>query len=86
MASQYPGSEHFTATPPATRRGWQVPALIAGLLVLVGGGAWLIVAGAARDAQESVATSAAVLRAQPLPYKGFEAVFDRSLNIGFTAP
>ncbi|MEP6875167.1 MAG: hypothetical protein ABI887_12450 [Burkholderiales bacterium] len=66
MASQYPGSEHFMATPPAPRRGWQVPALIAGLLVLVAGGAWLIVAGVARDAQESVATSAAVLRTQPI--------------------
>ena len=66
MASQYPGPEHFMATPPAPRRGWQVPALIAGLLVLVGGGAWLIFAGAERDAQESVATSAAVLRAQPV--------------------
>ena len=66
MASQYPGPEQFMAMPAAPRRGWQVPALIAGLLILVGGGVWLIMAGAARDAQESVATSAAVLHAQPM--------------------
>lgn len=66
MASQYPGPEQFMAAPAAPRRGWQVPALIAGLLILVGGGVWLIMAGAARDAQESVATSAAVLSAQPM--------------------
>lgn len=38
------------------------------------------------DAAGKAALERAVLRAQPLPYKGFEAVFDRSLNIGFTAP
>lgn len=38
------------------------------------------------DAAGKAALERAVLRAQPLPYKGFEAVFDRSLNIGFTSP
>lgn len=38
------------------------------------------------DAAGKAALERAVLRAQPLPYKGFEAVFDRSLTIGFTAP
>ena len=66
MASEYPGPDQFVVTPPAPRRGWQFPALIAGLLVLVGGGGWLIFAGAARDAQEAVATSAAVLRVPPV--------------------
>ena len=65
MASQYPGPKQFMVAPAAPRRGWQVPALIAGLLTLVAGGVWLIMAGAARDAQESVATSAAVLSAKP---------------------
>ena len=66
MASEYPGPDQLMVTPAAPRRGWQFPALITGLLVLVGGGGWLIFAGAARDAQESVATSAAVLRAPPV--------------------
>jgi len=38
------------------------------------------------DAAGKAALERAVLRAQPLPYKGFEAVFDRNLNIGFTSP
>ncbi|MNK12411.1 hypothetical protein D3C87_304740 [compost metagenome] len=37
------------------------------------------------DAAGRAALEAAVLRAQPLPYKGFEAVFARSLNITFVA-
>ena len=70
MASEYPGPDQFTVSPPAPRRGWQFPALITGLLALLVGGGWLIVAGAARDAQESAATSAAVVRAPsvaPMP-------------------
>ena len=66
IASQYPGPNQFMVPPAAPRRGWQVPALIVGLLTLMGGGVWLIMAGAARDAQEAVATSAAVLSAQPV--------------------
>jgi hypothetical protein len=66
MASEYPGPGQFTVVSPARRRGWLFPALIAGLLVLVGGGGWLIFAGAAHDAQEATATSAAVLRAPPM--------------------
>jgi hypothetical protein len=66
MASEYPGPGQFAVTPPAPRRGWLFPALIAGLLVLVGGGGWLLFASAARDAQEATATSAAVLPAPPM--------------------
>lgn len=38
------------------------------------------------DAAGRAGLERAVLRAQPLPYRGFEPVFDRALNIEFTAP
>ncbi|MET0129167.1 MAG: TonB C-terminal domain-containing protein [Stenotrophomonas chelatiphaga] len=38
------------------------------------------------DAAGRAGLERAVLRAQPLPYRGFELVFDRALNIEFTAP
>lgn len=37
------------------------------------------------DAAGRAGLERAVLRAQPLPYRGFEPVFDRALNIEFTA-
>ncbi|MEG2806097.1 TonB C-terminal domain-containing protein [Stenotrophomonas sp.] len=38
------------------------------------------------DAAGRAALERAVLRAQPLPYKGFEPVFDRALRIEFSVP
>lgn len=38
------------------------------------------------DAAGRAGLERAVMRAQPLPYRGFERVFERSLNLQFTAP
>ncbi|MCD9027441.1 TonB C-terminal domain-containing protein [Luteimonas sp. BDR2-5] len=38
------------------------------------------------DAQARQSLVRAVHRASPLPYAGFERVFERSLDLGFTAP
>jgi len=38
------------------------------------------------DEAGKASIEAAVLRAQPLPYRGFEAVFNRRMNLVFQAP